>query len=193
MSFPGLVTPDALIAEITGLVSGQDSAFPRSIGGIIANVTVEEEGVDELTITKHPVEQGASITDHAYKQPARLTLRVGWSNSSLEAGFDSNYVIDVYNKLLALQVAANPFTVVTGKRQYTNMLMESLRLRTDPDSELALDVIVVCQEVIIVQTTPTSVPPLANQAAPELTAPTQNLGEVQLSSLTLPDLPNFGN
>lgn len=48
---------------------------------IIAMVVIEEHHSDEMVITEHPVEQGASITDYAYKLPARLTLRLGWSNS----------------------------------------------------------------------------------------------------------------
>lgn len=53
----------------------------RSIGKIIAQVTVEEKHHDELEVTQHPVEQGANIADHAFKRPNELTLRVAWSNS----------------------------------------------------------------------------------------------------------------
>ena len=48
---------------------------------IVAMVVIEEHHSDEMIITEHPVEQGAGITDYAYKMPARLTLRLGWSNS----------------------------------------------------------------------------------------------------------------
>lgn len=48
---------------------------------ITAQVTVEERHHDELEITDHPIEQGASISDHAYKRPAEVWIECAWSNS----------------------------------------------------------------------------------------------------------------
>lgn len=71
-----------IIAGAIGPFGGtQPPAIRRSIGDIVANITVEERHTDELQITTHPVESGAPITDHAFKRPAELTLRLGWSNS----------------------------------------------------------------------------------------------------------------
>ena len=57
------------------------SPLTTTLPDIIAMVVIEERHSDEMIITEHPVEQGASITDYAYKLPPRLTLRLGWSNS----------------------------------------------------------------------------------------------------------------
>ena len=57
----------------------------RSIGTFAAQVTLEESHSDQLEISDHPVQQGASITDHAYKRPAELTIKCGWSNSPASA------------------------------------------------------------------------------------------------------------
>lgn len=46
-------------------------------------IVIEEHHSDNLEITQHPIEQGAAITDHAYKRPAELTLKLGWSNSPI--------------------------------------------------------------------------------------------------------------
>lgn len=51
-----------------------------------AQVTIEEIHQDELEITDHPVESGALISDHAFKHPAEVTIRMGWSNSSSSSG-----------------------------------------------------------------------------------------------------------
>ena len=51
----------------------------RSIGGLTADITIEESERDELTITEHPVEQGAPIADHAFKRPSEVTIRAAWS------------------------------------------------------------------------------------------------------------------
>lgn len=75
------------------IVAGQVGAFlngantsSRSIGPIVANVTIEERHVDELDITDHPVERGATISDHAFKRPSEVVIRCAWSNSPSSPG-----------------------------------------------------------------------------------------------------------
>lgn len=48
---------------------------------IVAMSTIEEHHYDEMTFCTHPIENGANITDHMYKEPARVQLSLGWSNS----------------------------------------------------------------------------------------------------------------
>jgi len=167
----------------------------RSIGSIVAHVTIEEVGTDELQITEHPVELGANITDHAFKKPAELIVRCGWSNASLAGvvsgvkglitalqggdAFGSDYVSGIYNQLLALQESRIPFDVTTGKRLYTNMLMRSLGVTTDEKSEYTLMVTAVFKQVLIVLTQATTLPPRDDQAEPESTAETTDAGVKQ--------------
>lgn len=56
--------------------------FPSDQEPIIAQATIEEIHKDELEITNHPVEQGAPITDHAYKMPEEVIIHCAWSNSA---------------------------------------------------------------------------------------------------------------
>lgn len=163
----------------------QVRAQSRQIGTIIPNVTVEEIGVDEVRVTTSPVEQGAPITDHAYDEPAGLRLRYGWSLSAREANGDASYLIGVYQDLLTLQATHDPFTVVTGKRSYPNMLMTSLSQFTDKDSENSLLVEITCQEVIIVQTVLVTVPPRAVMANPAANAPVEDRGTQQPTDQSL--------
>lgn len=151
----------------------------RSVGSITADITVEERGTDELVITSHPVERGANITDHAYKNPAVLDLRLAWSNSSAKAAGDEGYVQRIYQKLLDLQAARELINIVTGKRSYSNMLIRALRTATDETTETSLFIDMTCQEVIIASTTTTTIPPTAQQANPKVTAEPQNLGTKQ--------------
>ena len=141
----------------------------RKLGTIIPNVVVEEVHTDTLTITDHPVEQGAPITDHAFKNPAELSMRIGWSSSSvaLDAVVSSvvdsvkagklttpkiKTVRDIYEDLLKLQASRKPFDVSTGKRLYKDMLIKSISTTTDASSENSLVVSVVLRQIIIVQT-----------------------------------------
>lgn len=161
---------------------------PRTIGGIIANVTLEERALDELQVTHHPVEQGASITDHAFKRPARIIISAGWSNSSFQALGNPNYVIQVYDALLALQASRQPFDVITGKRFYRNMLMERLFTTTDEKSENALVVICECIEIILVSTQTVVVPQASDMKNPQSNAAVTNVGNKNLTSA-----PNFNS
>jgi hypothetical protein len=148
----------------------------RLIGVFVADVTVREEHDDELVVTENPVEQGAAITDHAFKQPARLTVDVGYSNSSQNSGGDSFYVNTIYTAFLALQSARIPFIVITGKRLYQDMLITHLHTVTDEATENALFLTVRMKQVILVNTQTVSVPPAANMANPADNSASQNLG-----------------
>ncbi len=118
----------------------------RSISTIIPDCPVEEVHRDELQVTMHPVATGTPITDHSFLMPQMVELRWGWSNSNAQA---EGYVQAVYQELLALQQSRQPFDVSTGKRQYSNMLLRSLQIRTDEASEFTLMGLAICQQVIL--------------------------------------------
>ena len=141
----------------------------RNFGGIMANVTLEETLVDELEITQHPVQSGATISDHAFKKPIRITVKALWSDN----GGPLN---ETYQALLDLQASVIPFTVVTGKRSVDNMLFKSLAETNDRETENILSVTAVFEEVIIVDVEVTTVPPRADQADPATTDADANAG-----------------
>lgn len=157
----------------------------RSIGGIIPDVTIEEHHVDTLTITDHSVEQGAAITDHAFKNPAEITMRVAWSNSksiansiitgSLFKGQIAN-ANDLYRQLLELQESRKVFDLVTGKRTYTSMLIKQLAVTTDHDSENSLIVTALMRQIIIVQTDAVELKPAEQHSDPQDTSSILNAG-----------------
>lgn len=147
----------------------------RAIGTIIPDVVAEEVMTDDLAITEHPIEEGAPISDHAYKRPAEVMLRCGWSDSS---AMQPGYVNQVYAELLALQASRRPFTLFTGKRVFPNMLIRSLGVQNDARFEHSLMVTARLQQVIIVSTAAVGVPPASAQATPQSTAPTQQNGPV---------------
>lgn len=153
---------------------------PRSIGGFVANVTVEEVHTDELAVTDHPVERNSVISDHAYKRPEQVTIRAGYSNSSPQGLSNPNYINDTYTQFLALQESREPFEIITGKRFYQNMMMTRLHVVTDEKNENILMMTVDCREVIIVDTQVVAFPPTASQQSPEVTAPTQNRGTITI-------------
>lgn len=155
-----------------------------SIGYIIPQVFIHSEGRDELTITSHPIETGAPISDHAYREPAVLNLTVAWGAGGLLTDFSgtTNSVDDAYAALLDLQSLREPFTVTTHKRTYPNMLIASLGVTEDKETRNVLVVDVGLREVVIVDTQATTLPPRANQAEPAVTSAPVNTGAKQTTA-----------
>lgn len=160
---------------------------------LIPEVVVYEDGDDELIITQHPVEQGALINDHAYKRPAQLRVRAGWSDAY---GGYTGAGADIYAQVLALQAERRPFTVLTGKRMYQNMLVSALRTHTDSGTEFAFVADILFQEILFAQVQQISQvnsDPNA-QANPSVTQPPVNSGSVSTSpaSLSSGQIQNLG-
>jgi hypothetical protein len=160
----------------------------RNIGGIVADVTVEESHYDEVVITQHPVEKTADITDHAYPLPPTLTVRIGYSPSGSSAGGafgqdpyqgDPVPLQTVYDKYIALKDARTLMEVQTGKRLYEDMLIRSVALVTDADTENALFLTINLQHVMLVDTQTVQVPSNSVQAQPKKTANTLDAGTKQ--------------
>lgn len=147
----------------------------RSLGGLYPDVVVEESHEDALQITEHPVEQGAAVNDHAYKKPVTVTIRGGVSDAG---GDGERRSVEFYEKLLDLQARREPFDIMTGKRLYTHMLLESLSTVTDADNEHCLLFTAQCREVIMVSTRTVAVPPRQRHASPR-TGGTTDKGQKQ--------------
>ncbi|QNT79189.1 phage baseplate protein [Entomobacter blattae] len=189
----------------------------RSIGGVIPDVPLSEKHSDTISITSHPVERGAAITDHAFVNPAQLNMEIGFSDCSLRAlteaveNFDptswtnenddffasilngtwgETYSITMYKQLIALQRSREPLRIVTRKRVYENMLLQSVTTGTDPAHEYSAVILIVAQEILLVSTQ-TSILPAMNRQASPVTAPIQDFGvkSVQPLSNRSPLLP----
>jgi hypothetical protein len=129
----------------------------RRIGTIYPDVTMEEVHHDDLVITDHPVEKGSSISDHSFKRPEEVDMRVGFSNSTAQT---EGYVQNVYEDILALQDSREP--------------------TTDAKSEFALYLVVRLKKVKLTSTSGT-----AEQATDDTpNARTSNTGTQQLQGLS---------
>ena len=171
--------------SMIGSGEGQKASFlpKRAIGDFTATITIDETGNDELEITSHPVQHGAEITDHAYKKPADLTLHIMCSDEDAP-------LHETYQRLLDMQEKREPLDVVTGKRQYKNMLISALRLTTDQHTENVLDITLTLREINIVsvetvavaETTDSYASESSQQANPGKTAATRNAGKRSLKN-----------
>lgn len=142
----------------------------RSISAFSGYACIEEYSSDELEITQHPVQRGANITDHAYLKPATVSIRFSYAPGTTPLS-------QLYTELRDLQASREPFTIVTGKRVYSNMLFKSISVTSDITKENILSVMGNFQEVILVDVVSTTVPVRAKQKMPEKTDSTQNTGD----------------
>jgi hypothetical protein len=165
-----------LIGDIVGNVALMQSG-QRVIGDLYPHIVMEEVHEDKLQITQHPIETGTPVTDHAFPLPYTVEIRCGWSNSTAAT---EGFVQAVYQQLLALQAARQPFSIRTGKRQYSSMLMASVAIKTDADTEFALMVDILAQQIVITntQTVAASTAPMSNGSASIGSAGVTNPGVV---------------
>lgn len=112
--------------------SGGSVTLPPGQTNYVFDAVMTAAHEQDITKTEHPVQTGASISDHAYVRPARLTLDIGMSdamdayyNPSTWTGATSKSV-SCYQTLLALQYSRIPLQITTRLRTYANMIIESL-------------------------------------------------------------------
>jgi hypothetical protein len=109
-------------------------------------VTLTENTIDEIEITDQPVQQGAAISDHAFKKPVVLSIQILFGTSIFTGGSLSA----IYQNLLALQSSFTPFVVTTPKRVYSSMLFKALGVTTEKKTENILSINCSFKQIITV-------------------------------------------
>ena len=156
----------------------------RRIGDFMTYLTIEESGEDELEITDHPVQDGAEITDHAYKKAPLVNITISFSEGETATPLDETYAA-----MLQLQESRIPFEVVTGKRIYSDMLFKSIRQTTDKLTDNVLSIQAVLKHIKVTQVTVTTVPPRSKQANPAKTGATTKAGSKKAQEVSAQQQP----
>ncbi|HCM64789.1 MAG TPA: hypothetical protein DIT05_19950 [Morganella sp. (in: Bacteria)] len=182
----------------------------RKIEMIVPSVVISEKHSDSSEITEHPVQvpggEGFTVSDHTFDRPAEVTMEIGFSGGgSLLDGFDTSTMFDIstglklgsspreiYQQLLDLKATRQPFDVITGKRDYKNMLIRAIEVTTDGTSENVLMAVLTLRQVIIVETKSKQVAPLENQKIPEATGGTEDKGTVTPKPVNESTLSSIG-
>ena len=144
-----------------------------SIGGLVFDAVFKEDHTSNLTMTDHPVETGASLTDHAFIEPAEVSFEIGVSDSAIRTGSfgTGSRSVRAYQELLRLQKRRVPMTVVTRLRTYRNMLISSIIAPRDFATMHALKATIMMREIMIGRTDTVTVSPRAS-AQPQKTGST---------------------
>ncbi len=118
-----------------------------SIGGLMFDAVLSTSHVSKVTATSHPVEGGANITDHAFKDPAEVTIEIGMTDCNGVGVSDK-----MFAALQSLQASRRPITIQTRFKKYSNMLIMSMSTPDDYKTVNALKAVLMCREIIIVGT-----------------------------------------
>jgi len=145
---------------------------PTLIGDLALDCTVTETHTATSTVTEHPVESGAKITDHIRPDPVQLSITGIVSDTpigsrqvqrSIAVGGASVQVTQqepptsttgygraAWAKLDAIRTAAKPVKVVTRDKTYENMALVSLSVPKESKTGGALNFTAQFKQVRIV-------------------------------------------
>jgi hypothetical protein len=174
MSF--IVQPQTLLAI------GPSRSFGAANNIFKGYVTVNENTTDSIEITQQPVQQGASIADHAFKKPIVFSCQIRFQSSvlpglSLTSGITAPQSLSaIYQQLLTLQQSFVTLTCTTPKRTYKDMLITAIGVTTDKSTENILAVNLSFQQIITVPLTVGQINP-ANLKNRGPSQPTQQVGD----------------
>lgn len=155
----------------------QDGYFPRewgentheqqgliycktNIAGLFFDAILNVSTEHSATITQHPVQSGANISDHMYLEPVQITMEIGMSDAMASmvmgqwAGVGgSSKSVNAYQKLVELQAARIPFTVLDRLNTYNNMVIKSVSVNDDFRTKNGLRATVSMQQLIMANVT----------------------------------------
>lgn len=134
-------------------------AYITSIGGYVFDAYISIKHNSRLNITSHKVETGASISDHAYLEPAEITFDIEVSGakqnstnrkiSRFDEGSSSDRTVNAYKILKNAQEDRTFLTVITKYETYENMLVSELSVEEEADSFGILRATVTLKQVLL--------------------------------------------
>lgn len=135
--------PDAILTQAT------------NIGGLMFDGILSSSHESSLTVTKHPVQYGANISDHAILNPARLTLDIEVSDvmgyiGPMYLGSGVTKSQRAYSTLLEFQRSRIPMVVWTKLRKYENMVITNISVNDDYTTAYALKATIELEQMLLV-------------------------------------------
>jgi hypothetical protein len=119
-----------------------------------------------LTVTQHPVETGAAISDHSFVNPRRFSFDIGMTDVANTPVFQGNNTrsVNAYNALTAMQATRQLLTLASKYGNYRNILIESVNVSDDFRTKNAMFATITLVEIIMAKTQVTRL-----SAVPQLT------------------------
>lgn len=124
---------------------------------VTLDAALSERHAARVTLTKHPVEEGVSPSDHALIQPQAFSVEGVFTNLPLDEQLQrerssGEFVGQMVDLLFQTLFDREALTVETELRRYTNMMMTSLSMPRTADIGEAVQFSAEFEEVRFVQT-----------------------------------------
>lgn len=125
-----------------------------NLDGMVFDAWLTLEHNTTLTVTQHPVEKGAAITDHAYVNPRRWSFNIGETDTIATPSVpgNSSRSINAYQILTARQAARKLMTLVSKYGSFQNTLIESVDVQDNYQTQNAMRATINIVEVIMANT-----------------------------------------
>lgn len=118
---------------------------------VTVDACVSESHLRANTVTDHPVEEGAPISDHSRPEAARVQLECVVSNTPLGGAAGYDYAAGFWQRLEDLSDTPRLIDVATVRKRYTSMAIENVSSPVDVQSSQALKFTVALKHVRIVK------------------------------------------
>lgn len=188
---PDFATLDDPTGDPNGSSVAQQLIYVKTnIAGYFFDAVLQTNYNSSLTITEHPVETGAAVSDHAFVNPLELTMQIGMSDcaKSIVPGQFSqgpSRSLTAFQVLSKLQKQRIPMNVMTRLGSFKNMLIESIAVPDDYTTMNGLKATVTLKEVFVasVQTVKISARPQVTDSTNCGTRDSQPVDESALSQM----------
>lgn len=138
----------------------------KSIGSIEIDAFAEEEHGKSASITRYPIEDKSTISDHIVLDPETINIRGIVGTFSLTgANGSSNRVRDAYGKIINLMEEKTLISIVTGLRVYSDMFISNFTVPRTAQNGGALNFSMSLQHAVIVSSQVAQIP--KTQITPE--------------------------
>lgn len=169
----------------SGTSPAQLTLWKTNIGGLFFDAVLSVSTEHTATITSHPVQLGANISDHMYLEPISITMEVAMSDAmdsmlfgQWTGGGGYTKSVSAYRMLCDLQARRIPITVLTRLNKYPDMVIESISVNDDYKSLYGLRATVSLKQVFVAEATTDTV-----SARSWVTDADANRGEAQPSEV----------
>lgn len=103
-----------------------------------------------LTATQHPVQTGASVSDHAFMEPDEVSVEIGMTDTAASVSGGASRSVNAYTQLRAIMELREPVTLITRLKTYRNMLITSISAPDDYKTMNALRASIYFQQINMV-------------------------------------------
>lgn len=133
---------------------------PRAnIGGLFFDAIMNTSINNKLTVTSHPVQGGANISDHAYMEPVEISMEVAMSDAMDSYAYGQFQSVGMtksvcaYKMLCELQASRVPMVVTTRLGTYQNMVITDINPQDDVSTLYGLRCSVAMRQVLMANVT----------------------------------------